>query len=96
MLEQMFKMIGGKFCLSDDSHGVEQVALNYHQCIPYLERNDISCIHFLESSREKLDKPLDSRFPFTRLQSMTIAEFGALPFWQSRGSLCNSLGMDGN
>lgn len=28
---------GGKFCLSDDSHGVAQVALNYDKALPYIE-----------------------------------------------------------
>jgi len=96
MPEQMFNIMGGNFCLSDDSHGVEQVALNYQQCIPYLERNGISRIHFLESSRGGLDEPLDSRFPFTRLRSLTIAELGALPFWRSGGASYNAWEKDGN
>lgn len=28
---------GGRFCLSDDSHGVGQVGLNFHKCIKYLD-----------------------------------------------------------
>ena len=72
----------GKFCLSDDSHGVEQVALNYHQCIPYLERNDIHMIYILEASDEKVQQPFDLRFPFTKLQSMTVHDLRKLPFWQ--------------
>ncbi len=75
--------MGGRFCLSDDSHGVEQVALNYHQCMPYLQRNYINRIHFLEYSHEKIDKPFDSRFPFMKMQFLTLHELRALPFWQS-------------
>jgi hypothetical protein len=96
MLKQMFNIMGGKFCLADDSHGVEQVALNYQQCIPYLARNDISRIHFLESSHGGLDEPLDSRFPSTRLRSLTITELGALPFWRSGGASCNAWEKDGS
>jgi histidinol-phosphatase (PHP family) len=77
--------MGGRFCLSDDSHGVEQVALNYHQCIPYLERNHITRIYFLERSEGKLEKPFDSRFPFLKLHSLNLPEFRKLPFWRNPG-----------
>lgn len=82
-VEQIFRMKGGRFCLSDDSHGVHQIALNYYECIPYLERNHIARIHFLELSHEKLDDPFDSRFPWTRLASLALPELRQLPFWQS-------------
>ncbi len=84
----------GRFCLSDDSHGVEQLALNYHECIPYLKRNHISCVHFLEALREKVDDPIDSRFPCTNLRSLTVAELGKLPFWHRRNMARNPSSFD--
>ena len=87
--------MGGRFCLSDDSHGVKQVALNYHQCIPYLARNHITHIHFLEASQEKCDKPFDSRFPSTRLQSLTIHDLSNMPFWHTMDASCNPPGIVG-
>jgi histidinol-phosphatase (PHP family) len=77
--------MGGRFCLSDDSHGVEQVALNYDRCIPYLERNHVTRIHFLQPSHQKLDEPFDSRFPYVELQSLALHEFRTLLFWQGLG-----------
>lgn len=96
MVKQTFEIMGGKFCLSDDSHGVEQVALNYHECIPYLKRNHISRVHFLESLCENLAEPVDSRFPSTNLRSLTIGELRALPFWHSRNTSCSPSGLDNN
>lgn len=84
MVRQTFMQMGGRFCLSDDSHGVEQVALNYDRCIPYLERNHITHIYFLQSSRQKLDEPFDPRFPHVKLQSLTLQDLKTLPFWQAQ------------
>lgn len=81
---QAFNEIGGRFCLSDDSHGVEQVALNYDRCIPYLERNHISRVHFLQPLRQRFDNPLDPRFPNVGLQFLALDELKTLPFWQSQ------------
>lgn len=81
-LRQVFTTMDGKFCLSDDSHGVGQVALNYHQCILYLERNYIDRIYFLEASDEKVEHSFDSRFPFTKLESVTLHDLRKLPFWK--------------
>ena len=82
---QTFDQMGGRFCLSDDSHGVGQVALNYDQCIPYLERNHVAHIYFLQPSHQKLDEPFDSRYPYLGLQSLALEELRALPFWQGLG-----------
>jgi histidinol-phosphatase (PHP family) len=76
--------MGGKFCLSDDSHGVEQVGLNYHQCIPYLRRNGIARLYFLERDTGKAFQPRDSRFPGTTFGSLTLAELSELPFWTNQ------------
>ena len=39
--------LGGRFCLSDDSHGVEQVSLNYHRVLEFLERVGVKSLHYL-------------------------------------------------
>lgn len=40
---------GAKFCLSDDSHGVAQVALNYHKSAAYLrETLGVNTVYYLE------------------------------------------------
>lgn len=46
-----FQMIiekGGKFVLSDDSHGVGQVGLNYHRMFQYIADLGLSRLHHLE------------------------------------------------
>ncbi|RPB26027.1 histidinol phosphate phosphatase H [Terfezia boudieri ATCC MYA-4762] len=39
---------GGRFCLSDDSHGASQVGLNYDKLLFYVESLGIENIHYLE------------------------------------------------
>lgn len=46
----------GKFCLSDDSHSVEQVGLNYHRVIPYLESLGVEEVWRLQRSSDGVRK----------------------------------------
>ena len=39
---------GGKFCLSDDSHGAAQVGLNYDRLLAYIESLGLQEVHYLE------------------------------------------------
>jgi histidinol-phosphatase (PHP family) len=45
---------GGKFCLSDDSHGVAQVGLNYTKCIDYLEELGVEQVWYLTKEDGKV------------------------------------------
>lgn len=45
---------GGKFCLSDDSHALAQVGLNYHKSIEYLESLGVKSVYYLASG-EKIE-----------------------------------------
>lgn len=38
---------GGRFCMSDDSHGVAQVGLNYGKCVDYLKDLGVKRIYYL-------------------------------------------------
>lgn len=38
---------GGRFCLSDDSHGVDQVGLNFGRVLAFAERVGIRSLHYL-------------------------------------------------
>ncbi|CAN6675054.1 hypothetical protein TRVA0_082S00188 [Trichomonascus vanleenenianus] len=52
----------GEVCLSDDSHGVAQVALNYHRSLEYLQQAGVSRVHYLTRDGTKVVKksiPLD-------------------------------------
>ncbi|KAA8650100.1 hypothetical protein EYZ11_001288 [Aspergillus tanneri] len=70
---------GGRFCLSDDSHGLDQVGLNFHRVLAFAEEVGISTIHYLDLT----DGPIvDKRFPQTRVQSIGLAELKQQPFWR--------------
>lgn len=39
---------GGKFCLSDDSHGTKQIGLNYHKVLDYMNELQLQELHYLD------------------------------------------------
>ncbi|KAI5302547.1 histidinolphosphatase [Ascosphaera atra] len=86
---QEFLAMNGRFCLSDDSHGVSQVGLNYHHVLPYLESTGIQEIYYLEhlpaekrrSASTEGDSVFDERFPSTALRRMDMSTLKAQPFW---------------
>jgi histidinol-phosphatase (PHP family) len=43
---------GGKFVLSDDSHGVAQVGLNYHRLFEYMRSLGISHYHYVAVDKD--------------------------------------------
>ncbi|GKZ35172.1 histidinolphosphatase [Aspergillus brasiliensis] len=75
---------GGRFCLSDDSHGLEQVGLNFHRVVPFMEQVGMSRIHYLELAKEDDDSApvVDARFPRTQIKSVTLEEVKNMPFWR--------------
>jgi histidinol-phosphatase (PHP family) len=44
----MFMAMGGKLTLSDDSHGVSQVGLNFGAVSKYLKRLGVKDLYYLE------------------------------------------------
>lgn len=81
---QKFLDMGGRFTLSCDSHGVEQVGLNYAKA---LERNvlraGISELYYLAPTTDKT-KMHDNRFPNVRWQRMPVDALKAHPFFQAQ------------
>ncbi|KAM5442688.1 putative histidinol-phosphatase [Microsporum ferrugineum] len=73
----------GRFCLSDDSHGVEQVGLNYHRVLDFLHSTGISTMHYLtyDPDDSSAETP-DARFPHTRLHSLSVEELEQEKFWK--------------
>lgn len=45
---QYFLKIGGCFTLSDDSHGLPQVGLNFSRSLSYLQTVGVTRLHYLE------------------------------------------------
>ena len=54
--------MGGRFTLSDDSHGVEQVGLNYHRTWETVVRAGLTELYYLAPTADAT-KTHDSRFP---------------------------------
>ncbi|GKZ83919.1 histidinolphosphatase [Aspergillus niger] len=71
---------GGRFCLSDDSHGLEQVGLNFHRVVPFLEQVGVSRLHYLALGEG--DAPVDARFPRTQIKEVTLEEVKNMSFWR--------------
>ncbi|KAH8430269.1 histidinol-phosphatase [Aspergillus melleus] len=76
---QEFLKRGGRFCLSDDSHGLDQVGLNFHRVLEFIERVGISTLHYLELAERAA---VDERFPRTQVRSISVKEVKQEAFWQ--------------
>lgn len=64
-LVQLILELGGKFCLSDDSHGLNQIGLNYHKVWKYVNQMSISSIYCLSRNgiiEEKVSNLTQSSF----------------------------------
>lgn len=73
---------GGRFVLSDDSHGVDQVALNFHRVFEFLGRAGISTLHYLQLGAPSVTSIVpDARFPLTQVASISVEELGKMEFW---------------
>lgn len=69
-IARMIIQEGGKFCLSDDSHGTAQVGLNLHKCVDYMSELNVTQLHYLDLENGK-----------TIVKSMSLEEVKADPFW---------------
>lgn len=77
---QEFLSLGGRFCLSDDSHGIDQVGLNFHRVLDFVETVGISTLHYLQLSETDADtaSSADGRFPRTQVASIGVSNAKAL------------------
>lgn len=71
--------MGGRFCMSDDSHGIQQVGFGYAQVLDFVDRTGITVLHYLDLSEEGLAP--DSRFPLTIIRSLSVEELKKKSFW---------------
>lgn len=69
---------GGRFTLSDDSHGVEQVGLNYGKVLEFVEKAGINEIYFLDRGRPGFDQ----RFLDVSMSSASLADLKRHAFWR--------------
>lgn len=73
--------MGGRFTLSDDSHGVAQVGLNYNKVLGCIRKAGINELYFLATVTESI-RPHDSRFPNVGWKSIPVADLEKMDFWK--------------
>lgn len=79
-LAKHFKEMGGKFVLSDDSHGLNQLATNYKKCKDEYINGllKLDTIYYLAEIEEQTSA---DALPKVDFKSMPIAEFNEQEFW---------------
>lgn len=85
--------MGGRFTLSDDSHGIEQVGLNYEKVLACVERAGITELWHIGSTSRSTAAP-DPRFPNVQWLSVSVDELKAHRFWQARRLAGPTLGTE--
>jgi histidinol-phosphatase (PHP family) len=78
---QEFVELGGRFTLSDDSHGVAQVGLNYDKVLGCIKKAGIKELHFLAPISDSV-RAHDTRFPKVGWRSIAVADLEKLDFWK--------------
>lgn len=73
---------GIHFCLSDDSHGVDQLASNYGRALSFLDEIGVTSIIVLRHSATAVGGH-DHRFPTLRLDRIELSQVRKLPFCSS-------------
>ncbi|KAJ5175350.1 uncharacterized protein N7482_001227 [Penicillium canariense] len=75
---------GGRLCLSDDSHGVDQVSLNFGRVREFLDQVGVETLYYLRLVGEGDDSPApDARFPRTRIAAISVEEVKKMAFWEA-------------
>ena len=73
--------MGGRFTLSDDSHGIEQVGLNYDKTLQCIRKAGIEHLCYLAPVSNSVE-PLDDRFPEVGWQTILVSDLESHGFWK--------------
>ncbi|EXJ90372.1 histidinol-phosphatase (PHP family) [Capronia coronata CBS 617.96] len=73
---------GIRFCLSDDSHGIDHLASNYARALSFLDEVGITSLTFLRHAATA-EVSHDDRFPSLKVDSMELGEVRAQAFCRS-------------
>ncbi|RPA87844.1 histidinol phosphate phosphatase H [Ascobolus immersus RN42] len=76
---------GARFCLSDDSHSTEQMGLNYHVVIPYLESLGVERVHYLE--KLPMGQVAVDMLGGLKVSSVKVSDLRKSMFWQAIGQV---------
>ncbi|KAK5173451.1 uncharacterized protein LTR77_002132 [Saxophila tyrrhenica] len=77
-----FLSMGGHFTLSDDSHGIDQVGLNYGKVLDCIKAAGINEICHLAPAADGV-KVNDSRFPNVGWKTVAVNDLEAHGFWKA-------------
>ncbi|GAB7332878.1 hypothetical protein MBLNU13_g04596t1 [Cladosporium sp. NU13] len=77
-----FLSLNGRFTLSDDSHGVEQVGLNFHRVLEAIKKAGIKELAYLAPAGTANSTPVDDRFPQVCWASLGLDQLEAHGFWK--------------
>lgn len=76
--------MGGRFTLSDDSHGIDQVGLNYSKVLECVKRAGITEIMYLAAvSEAESVKAHDERFPNVGWKAVSVSQLEQHRFWNA-------------
>jgi len=78
---QRFMELNGRFTLSDDSHGVEQVGLNFPRVLDAIRRAGIQEIVCLATIGSSASPAIDERFQRVCWTTMTLDQLESHGFW---------------
>ena len=75
--------MGGHFTLSDDSHGVEQVGLNYKRVLDAIHKAGITEIMCIAPKADADVSEAEPRSPSVSWTSISVTELQAHGFWKN-------------
>ena len=81
---QRFLDLNGRFTLSDDSHGIEQVGLNFHRVLEAIKRAGIKELVYLAPAETPNTTPVDDRFQHVAWALLTLDQLEAHGFWKKQ------------
>ena len=73
---------GIRFCLSDDSHGIDQVVHSYDRVLKFLEKVGIQSVAFVTRRGSEDDNLADLRFPTLCFEQVDVGQLKHDRFWQ--------------
>ena len=78
---QAFLKMGGRFVLSDDSHGVGHIGTNYSKAFEFIKKTGIQEVYVFGRGEDK-DQD-QGRLNKTVLHRVSLADLESHGFWQS-------------
>lgn len=82
-LNQRFIELNGRFTLSDDSHGVDQVGLNFPRILESIKKAGIEELVYLAPAGSPNSVAADERFPHVTWVTISLKKLEAHRFWKS-------------